>query len=487
MTVIPNTKNYYEDEDRNKPDHFGYDLQEEKKRIAQATEEIKKELLEKWQEKYAGAQIFPNNLSNINSNLVDFLLSFDNTLFYNDLAKKFGLNQLQRDMLPQIVWEISINRNWEGANNLLVSKLGLNPEVSNQIAQSINQNILLKARELSESKVVSEKRVIAGEQKNEARNANFSLLQALQQYPRFGEQLITSLPIKLKIFPSPVRPSIKNWIEDYRTVMGAQKHGMMERGNYLFHSENTKMLTSGDRKKLAEVLRSLDEDVSLKIDPDRQEVVFEATEERKPMEKMLNYQAEFSREKFPIINKPSVGQNSQISNANFSPKTEKDIPRNIPSASYGSQNINRPFFNSVPERKEESFSQIKNQNSQILPPQWNSVKAVENNPQNQNNNTQNFSHPENSGKQPQARPAFSSQIPNPNPVRFSSPQTFSGERKDMNQPDNQSNSNRNFTINRPQSVNSLAGKSWEELEKERKLKSNATEPKIRGNVVDLKG
>jgi hypothetical protein len=57
--------------------------------------------------------------------------------------------------------------------------------------------------------------------------------------------------------------------------MGAQKHGMMERGNYLFHSENTRKLNSGDRKKLAEVLRSLDEDVVLKVNPERQEVVFE--------------------------------------------------------------------------------------------------------------------------------------------------------------------------------------------------------------------
>ena len=117
---------------------------------------------------------------------------------------------------------------------------------------------------------------------------SYSVMLAIAQYPQLGEQLITSSPIKLKIFPQSVRPSIKNWIEDYRSTMGAQKHGMMERGNYLFHSENTRKLTSGDRKKLAEVLRSLDEGVALPVDPDRQEIIFNQSEEISPENKISN-------------------------------------------------------------------------------------------------------------------------------------------------------------------------------------------------------
>lgn len=119
------------------------------------------------------------------------------------------------------------------------------------------------------------------DKKNESNKIKIPIYQALQQYPHLGEQAITSSPIKLKIFPQPVRPSIKNWIEDYRQVMGAQRHGMMERGNYLFHSENGKRITPGERKKLAEVLRSLDEDVALKIDPERQEIFFEINQGEK--------------------------------------------------------------------------------------------------------------------------------------------------------------------------------------------------------------
>jgi hypothetical protein len=74
-----------------------FDLQEEKKRIAEGTEEIKAELLAKWQKANAGAQIFPAKLASVNRGMADFLLSFENTLFYNDLAKKFNLTPEKRD------------------------------------------------------------------------------------------------------------------------------------------------------------------------------------------------------------------------------------------------------------------------------------------------------------------------------------------------------------------------------------------------------
>jgi len=144
---------------------------------------------------------------------------------------------------------------------------------------------------------------------------SYSVMSAIAQYSQLGEQLITSSPIKLKIFPQPVRPSIKNWIEDYRSAMGAQRHGTMERGNYLFHSENTKNLVSGDRKKLAEVLRSLDEDVALKVDPERQEIVFQQEESHSSV-----------RQEDKISNSP----NHLISNK--IPNTQ--IPNKIPDTKY---------------------------------------------------------------------------------------------------------------------------------------------------------
>ncbi len=432
MTVIQNAQNYYDDEDRNRPDRMVYDLNEEKKMVAEATEEIKKDLWERWQKRYTGAQIFPNVLDNVNPNLVDFLLSFNNTIFYNDLAKKFNLNQAQRDTLPQLVWEISISKNWGGVIGLFSGKLNLNPTISDQLVQLMNQNILFKAKEFSEEQFISKSRVIAGGQK-ESQKIEISLIQAMQTYHNLGEQLITSSPIKLKIFPQPVRPSIKNWIEDYRSVMGAERHGMMERGNYLFHTENTKRLTSGERKKLAEVLRSLDEDVTLPVDPERQEVVFEQTEEMKPVEKMSNSQ-------FPISNQV---QNQNVKNADF--------PKNIPSSNHqlpNSQIQNRPHSGSLPGGEEGYTRNIPNTN---------------------------FQSP--------------NKIPNTN-MSFSSPQTLPSEKSDINHESKIMNQEIDKNQNKPAinqpvvrnvpSYNSKAGQPWEPASAQR------GEPRVNGNTVDLR-
>ena len=108
------------------------------------------------------------------------------------------------------------------------------------------------------------------------------LSQALQKYPKLGEQNITNNPLKLRYFPTSVRPSIKNWMTDFHDNMGAGKHGAVDRGNYLFHSENGKKLTPMERQKLSVILKSLDEQMPLNIDPDAQAVVF--TEQRLNME-----------------------------------------------------------------------------------------------------------------------------------------------------------------------------------------------------------
>lgn len=103
---------------------------------------------------------------------------------------------------------------------------------------------------------------------------NLPLSQALQKFPALGEKLISGNPIRIKFFPGPVRPSIKNWITDYHAEVGAGSHESIERGNYLYHSENAKNLISGERQKLAVILKSLDENEPVSVDAERQEIVF---------------------------------------------------------------------------------------------------------------------------------------------------------------------------------------------------------------------
>lgn len=112
--------------------------------------------------------------------------------------------------------------------------------------------------------------------KESARLERLSLAEGMQKYPQLGEQAITSSPITLKYFASPVRPSVKNWISDYQDSAGAGERSAVQRSSYLFSSANTKRLTSAERERLGAVLRSLDDKSPLPIDPDTGRISFEA-------------------------------------------------------------------------------------------------------------------------------------------------------------------------------------------------------------------
>jgi hypothetical protein len=140
------------------------------------------------------------------------------------------------------------------------------------------------------------------------------LQEALKKYDRLGEQLLSGNPIKLKIFEAPVRPSIKNWIADYYEKVDARKHDSIERGNYLFHSDNARRLTTGERQRVGTMLRALDEDGMLAIDTQKQELVFQS-------------------EVFSQNTESRTPQISSISGANSRPGMSFSSPHKFPSES----------------------------------------------------------------------------------------------------------------------------------------------------------
>lgn len=51
------------------------------------------------------------------------------------------------------------------------------------------------------------------------------------------------------------KSTIKNWLKDYDKVVGAGEHGELDISNYLFKTENAKILNSDDKNILKEILR----------------------------------------------------------------------------------------------------------------------------------------------------------------------------------------------------------------------------------------
>ncbi len=101
------------------------------------------------------------------------------------------------------------------------------------------------------------------------------LEQALRQYPAIKDQVVTSVQIVMRSLPQPLKPSVKNWIMVYEKVLGASKHTALERGNFVFRAEPTRGLSQDDRRKLALLLKSRDEDMPLTIDRDQRSLVFD--------------------------------------------------------------------------------------------------------------------------------------------------------------------------------------------------------------------
>lgn len=143
-------------------------------------------------------------------------------------------------------------------------------EISSEQAQKIASIVVQKIINAPIPKDVSEQKV------------EIPLLDALAKYQRLSEQTVTEGRIVVKGESQPVRGSIRNWVRHYRDMVGIRKHTAMERGQFLFQGENTKRLDAPERERLSLLFRSLDENMPISIDTERQEVIFPLSEGTAP-------------------------------------------------------------------------------------------------------------------------------------------------------------------------------------------------------------
>lgn len=100
------------------------------------------------------------------------------------------------------------------------------------------------------------------------------LLQAITKYEKLSQQIITNERIRVKSQQEPVRPSLVNWIKCYRDELGVGFHDSVQRGTFLFRSENCKRLTPPERERVNLILKSIEESYPLPIDTAKSEILF---------------------------------------------------------------------------------------------------------------------------------------------------------------------------------------------------------------------
>jgi hypothetical protein len=151
---------------------------------------------------------------------------------------------------------------------------------------------------------------------------NSLLNTALRTYPDLGEQLITSNYIRLKSFPEPVRPSIKNWISDYTFNLGFGEHTSMMRGEYLFKNDNARVLGFQDKERLSYILKAMDENTPVEINITTKQVIFP----------QIQRPENVKQEKRTAPRQDYI-QNRQVAPTNFSaPSFRNDLSNNIPAS-----------------------------------------------------------------------------------------------------------------------------------------------------------
>lgn len=112
--------------------------------------------------------------------------------------------------------------------------------------------------------------------------ATLSLQSALQSYEKLSKQIVTKNNIVSKPFLKPLSPTVGNWISVYEKVVGAGKRTAIERGEFLYRSQACRSLPEVDRMKLAQLLKSHDEDTPLKINTDLGGIVWERKSDALP-------------------------------------------------------------------------------------------------------------------------------------------------------------------------------------------------------------
>jgi hypothetical protein len=142
------------------------------------------------------------------------------------------------------------------------------------------------------------------------KNISLPLLQALSKYENLGNQLITGERIKIKSQGEPVRPSLLYWLRYYRDELGIGQHNSVDRGQFLFRSENGKKLSHEERERLSLILKSIEENFPLQIDTERQEIVFPVFQ-AVVMPPQTTPQNVLGKETAPVISKPTISPSSE--------------------------------------------------------------------------------------------------------------------------------------------------------------------------------
>ncbi len=196
--------------------------------------------------------------------------------------------------------ELTLEQAEAKIGSILMTTGGGDPNQAKAIVEFIRKDIMT----IKPKPEVEENDEMKEEEKPAAGTVSMPLLQALSKYEQLANQLITGERIRIKGQGEAVRPSLLNWIKYYRDELGVGYHDNVQRGQFLFRSENGKHLSTEERERINLVLRSIEENLPVQIDTERSEIVFprsNAPTQSKPRTDRADVMATAKVEKGPAL------------------------------------------------------------------------------------------------------------------------------------------------------------------------------------------
>jgi|GEM_PF-1587237 len=142
----------------------------------------------------------------------------------------------------------------------------------NQYFEENGDNLIEETETTSEDEILGNVRHELNIDSNS--NLDDDIENLIRKFPKVLEQLLSKQPIRLLFNGEWVKPSIANWLADYRAYVGVGEHKVNERSDYLVRSPNVQNLSGEERERLGLLLRSYDEQYMLPFSVAKQEVLF---------------------------------------------------------------------------------------------------------------------------------------------------------------------------------------------------------------------
>lgn len=211
-----------------------------------------------------------SDFDNLPKEKKDILLSYELPEKITFFEKKFALTPEATYKMTLLIRESFLGRIDESLAQEKMNEIIGNQEGGENILSELAGLQVTQEEKKDDEEILEETSVEEGVPST----VKIAILSALASYPNLGNQIISQERIRIKSQPDLVRGSLYNWIKYYRDELGIGQHSTVERGQFLFRSENGRKLLPEEREHMNLVLKSVEENLPLEIDIEKQMIVF---------------------------------------------------------------------------------------------------------------------------------------------------------------------------------------------------------------------